>query len=320
MSANDPPNNRWTKACTTWLSGDVPTQDIKYTIQNFFTVTRARPSEKEVEINQSDENLSDVDLEVDAHNLEDLLITRPGGKQGSLTRKADDHHDNAVAAIAYARERWHVALNTRPQSAKQKLPATTLNTKDMLAAASTLRRASEADASVRSYLQQTATGAVEVRQHVTLQEVHEWLERNVHGPDCQVSSAQASFIEEVARRFYDEQFEGNAHGQTTKEPMRKLVHGKPGTGKSSKCIGLAVRFFEEVAKYKRGVHYHICTLQAFLASKLGGQTSHSLAGLNPFISVSASDDVEEKAKESVQLRFLLCRWILEDEAFMKSAQ
>ena len=47
-------------------------------------------------------------------------------------------------------------------------------------------------------------------------------------------------------------------------------------------MALATKFFDEVGKYKKGVHYHVCTLQAFLAAALGGHTMHHLAGINPF--------------------------------------
>ena len=79
-----------------------------------------------------------------------------------------------------------------------------------------------------------------------------------------------------------------------------------------------LRFFEEILEYKRGVHYHVCTLQAFLAADLGGETMHHLAGINPLIR-GYDEDRAAAAQESTQTRFLLARWLIIDELFMNSA-
>ena len=157
-----------------------------------------------------------------------------------------------------------------------------------------------------------------MRRRVEWADIQDWLRDNV---ECGgVSASQGNFVREVARRFFVEQCEeGSIHGYTT-EPLRKLVHGKPGTGKSSKCMALATKFFDEIGKYKKGVHYHVCTLQAFLAAVLGGHTMHHLAGINPFHLKRMDDDDTGVSHESVQTRFLLARWVLIDELFMSSAQ
>ena len=135
---------------------------------------------------------------------------------------------------------------------------------------------------------------------------------------AEVSAEQGSAVVEVANRFYAERQEEANPGMPTSEPLRKLVHGKPGTGKSAKCIGLVVKFLEEIAGYKRGVEYHLCTLQTFLAAKLGGQTMHHVAGINPFL--GGANNAEAHVSENTQTRFLLTRYLAIDEIFMCSAQ
>ena len=72
-------------------------------------------------------------------------------------------------------------------------------------------------------------------------------------------------------------------------------------------------------KYKKGIHYHVCTLQAFLAANLGGHTMHHLAGINPFYHQAAEMDDTGGSNETTQTRFLLARWLIVDELFMASA-
>ena len=308
----------WREACTTWLAGHVLSQEMKHIIQNFFAVTRARPNDKEVERNQSDEEVSDEDLDVNAHDLEELLLTTPGGRKGTVTRRADDHHENALAGIAHVRNRWANTAHAQRRGIATALPNSMLNTGDMLAAAAALRREGEEEMNVQAYVTNASAGKIEMRRRVKWADIQDWLRVNV---ECGgVSASQGNFVREVARRFFVEPCEeGRVHGYTT-EPLRKLVHGKPGTGKSSKCMALATKFFDEIGKYKKGVHYHVCTLQAFLAAVLGGHTMHHLAGINPFHVKRMDDDDTGVSHESVQTRFLLARWVLIDELFMSSAQ
>ena len=72
---------KWTHACTTWLAGKVLTLEMRHVVQNFFAVTRARPNDKEGERNQSDEEISDQDLDVNMHELEELLVTTLGASK-----------------------------------------------------------------------------------------------------------------------------------------------------------------------------------------------------------------------------------------------
>ena len=309
---------RWTEACTTWLSGRVLTMEMKYVIQNFFAVTRSRPQDKEVERTQSDEDISDADLDINAHDLEELLMTIPGGRRATKGRKADEHHENAVAALAHVRQRWHLSVAVSGKQSLSSIPLSLLCTKAALAGANAMRRTGEQNRSVHSYMSAKTAGQVEMRPVIDQATIESWLKKNV---DCTgVSSEQGAFVREVALRVFEEKCQEGRAACTSTEPLRKLVHGKPGTGKSSKCMGLVMQFFNEVCDYQKGVHYHVCTLQAFLAAALGGDTMHHLAGINPFFSKAAEDDDTGGCKESTQTRLLLARWLLVDEIFMASAQ
>ena len=115
----------------------------------FFAVTRARPDDKEVERTQSDEEISDQDLDLEGHDLEQLLQTTPGGRKGTRKRKADDYHENAVAAIAYARDRWKISTSQARKGQLTALPISVLSLKEMISGAAALRRAGEEYRSVQ---------------------------------------------------------------------------------------------------------------------------------------------------------------------------
>ena len=87
------------------------TLEMKIVIPFFLAVTRAQLDDKEVRCTQSDEEISDQVLDLEGHDLEQLLLTTPGGRKTTLKRKANDHHENAVAAVAYARDRWKICTS-----------------------------------------------------------------------------------------------------------------------------------------------------------------------------------------------------------------
>ena len=93
----------WLSACCKWFQGAILTEEMRRVITNFPSTMRARPQEREVEANNSDEPISDEELFLGDEDLEEALVTRPGGKADGA---ADDHHANAVTAISRAQSVW----------------------------------------------------------------------------------------------------------------------------------------------------------------------------------------------------------------------
>ena len=73
--------------------------------------------------------------------------------------------------------------------------------------------------------------------------------------------------------------------------------------------------------WTRGLQLDVCTLQAALATALGGETCHHVTGVNPFARFRGGDGSTEAyvATESMQVRHLLSRFLLIDEWFMNSS-
>ena len=69
-----------------------------------------------------------------------------------------------------------------------------------------------------------------MRPRVEWEYIEHWLKKNVESGG--VSAKQGLFVREVAKRFFVEQCEESSMHGYTAEPLRKLVHGKPGTGRA----------------------------------------------------------------------------------------
>ena len=84
-------------------------------------------------------------------------------------------------------------------------------------------------------------------------------------------------VEKVVKRCIAEMQYRNGESKEVGEPLRWLVHGGPGTGKSH-VIQLVKEFFKDVLKQELGVEYQIVALQAVMAALLGGDTIHHALG------------------------------------------
>lgn len=90
------------------------------------------------------------------------------------------------------------------------------------------------------------------------------------------------------------------------EPMRYLLHGPPGTGKSH-----AVKYVQELftlVGYKKGIDYICVAFQATNAADLDGDTIHHAAGIGININNMAKEIKPDAAK-----RMAYWRWVIIDE-------
>ena len=93
------PHPTWVSAMQHWFDGRVLCEEVKRYLGNFMAVTRARPDGDPGELNNSDECLSDEELELSALNLAKALETR------SATRVPQDDNKDAGEDPARQAER-----------------------------------------------------------------------------------------------------------------------------------------------------------------------------------------------------------------------
>ena len=106
--------------------------------------------------------------------------------------------------------------------------------------------------------------------------IDEWLakikEERTDDGRLLLNAEQFVMVRIVAQRVKIEMVAA-AKGQVPEgEPLRWLMHGGPGTGKSHVINILRTRFFEELLHWNTGVHFQIVALQAVVAELLGGDT------------------------------------------------
>ena len=86
-------------------------------------------------------------------------------------------------------------------------------------------------------------------------------------------------------------------------PLRWLVHGGPGTGKSH-VITQVKKLFHDVVNYEIGVRYQVVALQAVTASLLGGDTIHHACGISFKKKDVKQDENQEQRQKVVAERVL----------------
>ena len=107
----------WRDAMQTWLDGNVLCQEAKQYICNFFAVHRMRPRDDDDEDDcNSQDVVSDEELEISKASLADALATRIGGKEGQdtdTTDKGPSHFQNSAAAVELNQNRWNSVLDNQ---------------------------------------------------------------------------------------------------------------------------------------------------------------------------------------------------------------
>ena len=63
------------------------------------------------------------------------------------------------------------------------------------------------------------------------------------------------------------------------DPLRWVLHGGPGTGKTHAIRLLQTELFEQILGWQSGVHFQTAALQAVTADMLDGDTLHHCFGL-----------------------------------------
>ena len=89
------------------------------------------------------------------------------------------------------------------------------------------------------------------------------------------------------------------------DPLRWLLHGKPGTGKSHVVKDvIKEELFDQVLQWKQGLDYQTMALQAVMANLLDGDTIHHSCGI-PIRKKGKDGDIVIQQQKEVIERFLI---------------
>ena len=107
---------------------------------------------------------------------------------------------------------------------------------------------------------------------------------------------------------------GKVKSEGKEEPLRGLVHGEPGTGKSL-VIKWIRRFFEEALGWEHGVQFICVAFQNRMAASIKGSTLHSAADL-PRPGEDRNRKLEHSEVDNLYIQNSSLRWVLVDEVSM----
>jgi hypothetical protein len=110
----------WVESQAEYLNGNVLCETTMQYINNFFCVNRLRPANAEHDEANSDDLLSDEDVQLSTEDLAHVLQTRKGGretKEGATGKRGTDdddaeantHHENSSTAMDLAQDIWGLA-------------------------------------------------------------------------------------------------------------------------------------------------------------------------------------------------------------------
>ena len=94
---------------------------------------------------------------------------------------------------------------------------------------------------------------------------------------------------------------------SVEEPLRWLIHGGPGTGKSH-VLKQIRELFTDVLHWDIGVQYQIVAFQAVMAEQLGGDTIHHACGIPVFQRGDAAENGGQRQMD-VAKRVMQWRWM-----------
>jgi hypothetical protein len=275
----------WHGSLLHWCDGRIPCQETKRYLDNLFAVTRARPDDDVAE--NSDEELSDEELDINGHNFDQIVKTRMGAGVERLRTVLEDGQTNCEeeaevpetikAAFASAHRMWQIPDGV----AQARRPAP-----DCIAPEDLDKAFAAASSSQRKGYVNSSEGAssrdpsVRCATAYTPGDVWTWYnskrkETNSKGEPL-VKAAQLEMLRVICKRVCDE-----LQGESGGEPLIWMLHGLPGTGKSE-VLQMVQELFREVCGWQMGLEYQMAALQVVMAQMLEGDTIHHGLGINPF--------------------------------------
>ncbi len=324
----------WQDAMSSWLDGGILSAESMRYASNFLSVYRVRPTDDDEDEAHSDDLASDEELEVSHASLTDALETRVGGHQrfgdddaGHEPGQSCTHQENLKSGMERARAIWAADLDDASATSLSEPKFVAVDgLDDGLRAAKASQRKEKSLTATLSAQGKAQPGVLKLTS-ATASDVDAWLSElkrrrrpdDAKKPFC--NAEQFLAIEAVATRVKQELLhEADPRKNNFMEPLRWMVHGGPGTGKTKYVINIIKKeLFEGVLKWDMGVNFQIVALQAVMAQLLGGDTIHHACGI-PVFNGRECHDEDLQSHLAIAKRLLQWRWLIIDEISMVSAK
>ena len=249
---------------------------------------RLRPSNEDDDGANSDDILDDEHIVVTKDMLDDVLGTRIGGKSkidNDSEVHGDGHHINSTEAVTIGREVWSKCIDSETTTQPHFIFGEENVKKSLLAAQQSRRKETKFGARSADTGRAEREAAVSNRKQATREDVQEWLDalkvRSRKDGRLFVNAKQFEAVAHVAHQVQKE-LPGRRISVVPKsaEPLRWVVHGGPGTGKSHVVKDVIKdELFDQVCHWQQGLDYQVVALQAVMADLLKGDTIHHACGI-----------------------------------------
>ena len=302
----------WEAALRRWAQC-LPCQESKRHLGNFLSVYRIRPP-AEAQENSDD---SDVDEALEL-SLDDL----PTALQTLEPNQPDKNQQSQAVISATGFQLVDSMWPQQPLNVPAFEPATGYEDIDIPKLKKAMRTICPPQANCTSGASYAETRPIDATAEMAMptptpETVEAWAAQL---PSSACNPEQKKFCGKVAERVAAElRAELRSDDAISKDddPLRWVLHGGPGTGKSYTVNLLRHGLFEEVLGWKQGVQYQVVTFQAVMADALEGDTIHHAFGLN-----WTGNDTNKSLKHLLELSLatLQWRWLIIDEFSMVSAE
>jgi hypothetical protein len=254
--------------------------------------TCLHPNKEEADENSNDA-MSDDELEVSSHNFANILKTRMGaGPEKNTTAQTDfsaegvgnitgDDLDVAPTvreAFAFAHGMWDIPPESSDAVSPPEAATSPEDLERALAAATASQKQDSNTASVNKKVMEPSLRA---SSGYSAKDIWSWYKKKKEAKNDRgrplVRAAQLEMLRVVCQRMCDE-LDEVADGHDRSDPLMWLLHGCPGTGKSE-VLMMVKELFQEVCGWQMGLEYQMVALQAVMAQLLGGDTIHHASGM-----------------------------------------
>ena len=300
-----------------YIDGNVVSEANRTFIQNLLMATAARVIEDPHEGSSDDE--SDMDYERSAHDIGSLDLVQNTLRGIAVKETEEDGQEGFGqydASISLGRSLWQSADLTPTEVEK-------IN----LAEADYFLTAKNAKDALEQHVKEQKTERQAPFDHATdpsskllhtdyVEKLNLWFatlskEKEVPNPEQMVvlQSVRDRLLTEVELSAV-----GCKREDPREEPMRGLIHGLPGTGKS-RVIQWIIRMFTEAMAYEHGREFVCVAFQNKVAHAMNGCTLHN-AGEVKVGQQSYESRLESRDIDSLYTKNQNLRWVLFDEVFM----
>ena len=300
----------WKQSWVQWCDGHVLSEHGKWYITNFQAVFSTRQEDE----SSNGSNQKDTSIKLTSEEQTEALKTHMRQQKSSNGEKQDG--PTAVTSFNLVKETWgHMTSNMfdskKHVDLKFKKPDTREVDDNLKAARSSQKKNMAAGMDGWTHASGTVSGgSVAVLQGGGVKSaVDSWYEKHKYIPynkdKARANTKQTQVLALVKKRIMQETHEVSRGQSGASEPVRALICGGPGVGKS--YVIKALRSLFHALGWEESKQYQFAAYQAVVADQIGGDTLHHSCGIT-FGAARSASERSDKARD-----YSMLRWLIIDE-------